>query len=100
VFIPVVTPVEDAWPLPWYLRRYPQVGYWLHPSQLPALPESPPFLVATPEFEDGIRSILGENYISEYYGLRPDQGVFLTLYVRKDLWDRFMATRQSIGGKP
>lgn len=93
VFLPVVTPVEDAWPLPWYLRRYPQVGYWLHPSELPEFPAPPPLLVATPEFEDAIRNILGDSYLSEYYGLRPEQGVLLALYIRPDLWERFLETR-------
>lgn len=93
VLIPVVTPIEDAWPLPWYLRRFPQVGYWLEPSQLPELPQDPPLLVTTPELEDDVRNLLGENYLSEYYGLRPQQGVLLVLYIRLDLWERFLTTR-------
>ena len=90
LFVAVVTAPEDAWPLPWYLRRYPTVGYWNDPSQLPA---EPPLVIATPDFGDSISDRLGENYLTEYYGLRPRQDVLLALSIRRDLWDRFMLTR-------
>ena len=32
---------------------------------------------------------LGDRYVSEFFGLRPD--VLLTLYVERGLWDRFLS---------
>jgi hypothetical protein len=34
-------------------------------------------------------SALGDRYVSEFYGLRPN--VLLSLYVERDLWNRFLA---------
>jgi hypothetical protein len=35
-----------------------------------------------------VEAALGDRYISEFYGLRPD--VLLTLYIERGLWDRFL----------
>lgn len=91
LFIPVITSPEDAWPLPWYLRRFTRVGYWNDPAQLPA---QPPLVVASPEFDEKLGNRLGDGYLGEYYGLRPRQDVLLSLYIRCDLWERFLASRQ------
>jgi predicted membrane-bound mannosyltransferase len=93
LFIAVVTSPENAWPLPWYLRRYPSVGYWTDPSQLPAQPAEPALVIATPDFDEALDRRLGDGYLTEYYGLRPRQDVLLSLHIRRDLWDRFMQTR-------
>ena len=36
---------------------------------------------------------LGDRYVSEFYGLRPE--VLLALYVERGLWDRFLAEQRS-----
>ena len=33
---------------------------------------------------------LGDRYVSEFFGVRPE--VLVTLYVERELWDRFLAT--------
>ena len=38
---------------------------------------------------------LGDRYVSEFYGLRPE--VLLALYVERGLWERFLA-RAALGG--
>ena len=88
--IAVVTNPEDAWPLPWYLRRYPNTGYWNDVASLPTT-FSPAIIVASLDREDEVAALTGDGYISEYWGLRNE--VLLALYIRRDLWDRFMATR-------
>ena len=93
LFVAVVTSAQDAWPLPWYLRRYTRVGYWNEPSQLPDRPEHPPLVVAATEFDDAISARLGDNYLTEYYGLRPRPSVLMALHIRRDLWERFLQTR-------
>ena len=85
--IAVVTNVNDAWPLPWYLRKFKQVGYW---PTLSALPDGvKPAVIVTSMDKD--QELAG--YLKEYYGLRP--GVLLALHIRNDLWDAFIARQEN-----
>jgi predicted membrane-bound mannosyltransferase len=85
---------ENLWPLPWYLRGYPNVRWWreVPPYGLPA-----PILLASPAMEsDLIRKLYespppGERVLymqmfPGYVELRP--GVEVQGYVSKQLWDR------------
>ena len=47
------------------------------------------------EFTPALDAALGDRYVSEFYGLRPD--VVLTLYVERGLWDRFLARNRGAG---
>ena len=92
-----VTNPRDMWPLPWYVRDFNQerIGYWTDPGRLdfdfsPTHPQ-PAILVVSPEFEETLRNRLGSDYLVEYYGLRNE--VLLSLFIRRDLWDAFIATR-------
>jgi hypothetical protein len=38
---------------------------------------------------EAVGAALGERYVSEFYGLRPE--VLLTLHIERGLWDRFLA---------
>jgi hypothetical protein len=40
---------------------------------------------------------LGDRYVTEFYGLRPE--VLLALYVERGLWERFLA-RAALDGAP
>jgi len=59
---------SDIWPLPWYLRRCPQVGYW------PELPGAPaPFLVVSSAGQaERVARALGPGWTPELYGLRSE----------------------------
>lgn len=83
--IKVVSP--DPWPLPWYLRKYPNVGYW----QAPIDDMDAALVIAAKDIESGVESRLHDAYQSEYYGQRPE--VLMRLFIRKDLWDAFIKTR-------
>lgn len=82
----------DYWPLPWYLRDLPRVGYW---NELPSRglvvtgSPAPPVVIASQDLEGPLDVALGAGYHKEYYGLRP--GVLLALWARQDLWERFVA---------
>lgn len=78
----------DYWPLPWYLRRYPNVGYW------PNFPEKPDadVILTAPEIAGELQKRLTGEYQMENNGLRP--GVLMPTFIRKELWDAFMVTRQ------
>jgi len=82
LYIQVVTSPMDAWPLPWYLRAYPRVGYWTNAVSAPELPQ-PAAIVITPDFAAELEPRLGTNYHRQYFGLRPDS--LLELRVRTDL---------------
>jgi uncharacterized protein (TIGR03663 family) len=85
--VTVIAPPHEQWPLPWYLRRMSHVGYWTSVKEAPDL--TAPVIVASIDHVDMLEAALGDRYVSELYGLRPE--VFLTLYIERGLWDRFLA---------
>lgn len=62
----------DAWPLPWYLRQFPRVGYW-QPEQNPGAAD---FYITTSLSEKLPPPVAG--WRPEIFGLRP--GVLLILW--------------------
>jgi hypothetical protein len=83
----VVAPPHEQWPLPWYLRAMPHVGYWPDASAV-AAPDAP-VIVSSMGNTEALDAALGDRYVSEFFGVRPD--VLLTLYIERGLWDRFLA---------
>ena len=63
----------DYWPLPWYLRSFPRVGYW---SQLPDHLDGE-VLLASPDEAGAVEARLGPGWHREFYGLRADVLIFL-----------------------
>jgi uncharacterized protein (TIGR03663 family) len=74
---PVRIIAEEYWPLPWYLRRLPQVGYYAAP------PEEcdGAFLVVSPTHIETVRARLKRPYSESFLGLRP--GVILILLTQE-----------------
>lgn len=85
--VSVIAPAHEQWPLPWYLRTMTHVGYWTAPGDPLAL--QAPVIVSSMDHAAALDDALGDRYISEFYGLRPE--VLLTLYIERGLWDRFLA---------
>jgi hypothetical protein len=94
----VICPEDDYWPLPWYFRGYPNVG-WYH--DVPAGPGAP-LIVIQPAMEAELLKRLfedqppGQRYL--YMPVLPDEKdrdwqlrpyVPLRVYVRSDLWDAY-----------
>jgi hypothetical protein len=67
----------------------PNVGYWTAPGDALAL--QAPVIVSSLEHTPAVDQELGDRYVSEYFGLRPE--LLLTVHVERALWDRFLATR-------
>jgi hypothetical protein len=86
--VSVIAPTYEQWPLPWYLRAMPHVGYWTPPGDPQAL--QAPVVVTSMEHAAALDSALGERYVSEFYGLRPE--MLMALYVERGLWERFLAS--------
>jgi uncharacterized protein (TIGR03663 family) len=81
--IKVIAPDEDYWPLPWYLRRFTQTGWY---SKTPDDPFAPMMIVSAQ-----LRAALDEkktHVMVGYFQLRPR--VFLELYVEVGLWRRYL----------
>ena len=64
----------DAWPLPWYLRKFPKVGFW-QPGQDAGDAD---FFITSTDASDKLVSRLTD-YRPEYFGVRP--GVLIILWV-------------------
>lgn len=90
MMIVVASNPQDAWPLPWYLKQYDRVGYWTDVSTIPD-DLNPAVIVASLEMEDALMEKTAGKYQAEYWGLRVE--VPLALYIRSDLWDRFIEQR-------
>jgi len=58
---------EEYWPLPWYLRAFPRVGYW---TEAPADCDGA-LVIASATQADAVRARLRGNYRESYLGLRP-----------------------------
>lgn len=74
---------KEYWPLPWYLRDLPNVGYWDKPTD----PTGAAIIISSPEFNIDF----GDGWQTEFFGLRP--GVLLQVHIRRDLWQKFLETR-------
>ena len=82
--IKVMAPEGDYWPLPWYLRRFNQIGWWDH---VPEDPFAPMMIVAA-----GLHAALDDkktHLMVGYFQLRPQ--LFFELYVARDLWQEWLA---------
>ena len=95
MYIQVICPGRDYWPLPWYLRAFTNVGWWQYvPEDVPVAP----VIIASGEVEGALTRKLYEQtpfekrkmylYLFDkpyYVWLRPK--IKLIGLVRKDLWD-------------
>jgi uncharacterized protein (TIGR03663 family) len=88
--VSVIASPYEQWPLPWYLRMMPNVGYWTATGDPVAM--QAPVIVSSLENAAPVEAVLGDRYESEFFGLRPD--VLLNLYVERGLWNRFLAAPQ------
>jgi hypothetical protein len=87
--VSVIAPASEQWPLPWYLRAMPNIGYWTASGDVLAL--QAPVIVSSLEHTPALEKALGDRYVSEYFGLRPE--LLLAVHIERGLWDRFPAER-------
>ena len=95
LFIEVIFPEDDYWPLPWYLRAFPNIGWWSAVDE-----QVPPasIILAAPAVEQAL--------MHKFYNLPPpgERNLYLPLfdtylemrpqvevrgYVTKELWDAY-----------
>lgn len=77
------------WPIPWYLRRFQNVGYW---TSMPDDPDAP-LIFAEPSYDEALTAKLDPTHIMNgYIGLRPR--VVAMVWVKMDLWTRYVERLQ------
>jgi predicted membrane-bound mannosyltransferase len=89
MIIKVMAPESDYWPLPWYLRRFTQTGWW---SEIPPQPFAPVMIVSS-RFHAALDANKTHLMVG-YFELRPD--VFFELYVEAELWRDYLAKNRSV----
>ncbi len=69
----------EYWPLPWYLRDYPNAGYWAH-----IIDSDEPIIIGQQQQDEELTAKLTGKYkrFGDYF-IRP--GVTMTLWVRNDV---------------
>ena len=77
-FIAMAVPTPDTWPLPWYLRKYKNVGYWNAVSEIPPNAK-PTVIIAAADQGDIAAELFGKDMQCNFYGVRP--GVLVNLFV-------------------
>lgn len=102
VYIQVAASGSDYWPLPWYLRDLPNIGWWDHLDE--TVPTAP-IAIISPDLEKNLTKRLYElpppgqrplyvPFFEKQWWLRP--GITLNGYATKEIWDRFYQTTQEI----
>ena len=96
IYIEVISPASDYWPLPWYLRSFPNTGWW---DKVDMDVPAAPLIIASPSVEPDL--------LEKLYRLPPpgQRNLYLPLfestmelrptieirgYVVKELWDAYM----------
>ena len=91
--ITLAIPGHDYWPLPWYLRQFPN---WHPTDTLTGLDTSqPPAVIVTARQadDDATNTWLAERYtVVDFFELRP--AVVLPIYVENQLWQAYLETRK------
>jgi uncharacterized protein (TIGR03663 family) len=99
MYIEVISPGHDYWPLPWYLRAFPNVGWW---DQVDMEAPAAPVIILAPSVEPSLLRKLyevpppGQRHLyvpllESRVELRP--AVEIRGYVVKSLWDRYQQHR-------
>jgi predicted membrane-bound mannosyltransferase len=76
--VALAVPTSDTWPLPWYLRKYKNVGYWTRVADIPASVQ-PVVVVVAADQGDLADERFGNGKSASFFGIRP--GVLLNLFV-------------------
>ncbi|MBF0197876.1 MAG: hypothetical protein HQL32_09205 [Planctomycetes bacterium] len=85
LYIQIISPADQTWPLPWYLRNFELCGYWNNVSNITRAPKAD-IIILSESFH--LDNDYLDDYQQEYFSLRPQ--ILLEVYIRKALWDRLM----------
>ena len=83
---PIAVVGSQYWPLPWYLRDFESIGYWL---EVDSAIDQCPVVLAMPEVAEEVNGRLEETHFPLSRTLRSQ--VPVVLFLRNDHWDNWMA---------
>ena len=86
MYIQVITKPDSTWPLPFYLRNFPNIGYWTDAERVPGKVK-PSIVISGPDLETD-----PDAFLTEFYGLRAD--TLLALHMERTLWETFIETQK------
>ncbi|MCW3099308.1 MAG: hypothetical protein JWL77_4926 [Chthonomonadaceae bacterium] len=88
--VKIVSKDEYYWPIPWYIRQFPNQGYYIGvPDDVQA-----PIVLADPDFDDLLTKKLGDTHLMNHiYGLRP--GTFFEIWIRMDVWSSYLEWKKT-----
>jgi uncharacterized protein (TIGR03663 family) len=86
MYIQVIAKPDSTWPLPFYLRNFPNIGFWTDAQSVPGMVK-PDLIISDPGFETN-----PDDFLTEYYGLRAD--TLLAIHINSTLWNAFLETRK------
>lgn len=88
--VKIVSKDNYYWPIPWYIRQFPNQGYYIGvPDDVQA-----PIVLADPDFEDALTKKLGDTHLMNHiYGLRP--GAFYEIWIRMDVWTAYLEWKKT-----
>jgi predicted membrane-bound mannosyltransferase len=85
--VKVIAPESDYWPLPWYLRRFKNIGWY---EKLPDDPYAP-IMIVSAKLEARLDDKSDRKWIMVgFTELRP--GKFFEQYVELELWKKYVET--------
>ncbi len=86
--IKVFSTSDYYWPLPWYLRRYPNVGYYSHAPKTKEEAEAEVTLCDT-TLDDQLTALLTDDLMNGINEVRP-RTYFVETFIRMDVWTTYL----------
>ena len=88
--VKIIWPDNYYWPLPWYLRRFDNIGYY---NSVPA-DANADVVLTTQDFDEALTKKLDPTHImTGFSAMRP--GVFVESFVRMDLWEPYIKAKKA-----
>lgn len=88
LYVQVIARPDSTWPLPFYLRKLPNVGYWTDAADVPGKVK-PDIIISAPDFETD-----PDEFLTEFYGLRRLPDTLLAIHIDTALWETFLDSRR------
>ena len=76
------------WPIPWYLRRYPNVGYYAHPAHSREEAAAAVTLCDV-RLDDEMNPLLMDTDLMNGYNEVRNE-VFYETFIRMDVWTKYL----------
>jgi uncharacterized protein (TIGR03663 family) len=98
IFIEIIVSDNGYWPLPWYFRTFPNTGWW---NEVDLNVPAAPLIICDQANSNQLTKKLfeipepGKRFlyipVNDELSLRP--GINVSIYLRKDYWDRYKRTQ-------